>query len=287
MVLENLITAFQSEERPYKTVFLGFIYTTIAVFLAWMVFRSYASTTMVFLVTMAGMPLFYQLIVMEEEKDLEGMEESWLLKEHGKAISAYLWLFVGMCVGFMLWYSVLPSDMINGASGLFSAQQDTINALNGKATGFISVDIGLFTKIFLNNVRVLVFCVLFSFLYGAGALFILAWNASIIGAAMGNIIRSSAGTVVDAIGFSSFAGHFQVVSYALLRYAIHGVPEIAAYFVAALAGGIISIAIIKHDMGTRKFEHVILDTADLLLISLLICFVAGILEVWVTPIFFH
>lgn len=283
MVLESLLTAMQSEEKPYKTVFLGFIYTTIAVFLSWMVFRSYASTTMVFLVTMAGMPLFYQLITTEEEKDLEGYEESWLLKEHGKAIRAYMWLFVGMTVAFMLWYTVLPSDM---ASGLFQSQRDTINALNGNATGYVGVDISTFTKIFLNNVRVVVFCVLFSFLYGAGALFILAWNASIIGAAMGNIIRSSASSIADKIGMTSAAGHFQIVSYALLRYAIHGVPEIAAYFVAGLAGGIISIAVIKHDMGTRKFEHVILDTADLLLIALLLTFIAGILEVWITPIFF-
>ncbi len=283
MVIESLITAFQSEEKPYKTLFLGFIYTTIAVFLSYMVFRTYSSTTMVFLVTMAGMPLFYQLIVTEEEKDLEGYEEIWLLKEHSKAISAYMYMFFGMTIAFMLWYTVLPSQM---SSTLFSAQRDTISALNAHATGFVGVDVATFTKIFLNNVRVVVFCVLFSFLYGAGALFILAWNASIIGAAMGNIIRTSLTTIADKIGMTSVAGHFQIVSYALMRYAIHGIPEIAAYFIAGLAGGIISIAVIKHDMGTRKFEHVILDTADLLLIALLLTFIAGILEVWVTPIFF-
>jgi uncharacterized membrane protein SpoIIM required for sporulation len=283
MVLENMLTAFQTEEHPYKALFLGFVYTTVAVFLSWMVFRSYASTTMVFLTTMAALPLVYQLVTMEEEKDLESPEESWLLKEHAKALKAFIWLFVGMSIAFMVWYSVLPADM---SSALFQSQRDTINALNGRATGFMGVDISLFTKIFLNNVRVVVFCVVFSFLYGAGALFILAWNASIIGAAMGNIIRSNLASVADAIGLNSMGHYFQIVSYALLRYVIHGIPEIAAYFVAGLAGGIISIAVIKHDMGTRKFEHVILDTADLLLIALLLTFVAGILEVWVTPIFF-
>jgi uncharacterized membrane protein SpoIIM required for sporulation len=283
MVLESLLTAFQSEEKPYKTVFLGFIYTTIAVFLSWMVFKANASTTMVFLVTMAGMPLFYQLIVTEEEKDLEGYEETWLLKEHSKAIRAYMWMFLGMSVAFMIWYVVLPSDM---TAGLFQAQHDTLTALNGKATGYVSQDIGMFTKIFLNNVRVLVFCILFSFLFGAGALFILAWNASIIGTAMGMIIRTEIASISNSIGFVSVASYFQIVSYSLMRYAIHGIPEIAAYFIAGLAGGIISIAVIKHDMGTRKFEHVILDTADLMLIALLITFVAGILEVWVTPVFF-
>jgi uncharacterized membrane protein SpoIIM required for sporulation len=280
------MSAFQSEQRPYKTLFLGFIYTTIAVFLAWMVFRTYASTTMVFLVTMAGLPLFYNLTQMEEEKDLEGYQEGWLLKEHGKAISAYLWMFIGMSVAFMLWYSVLPADMVQGTNGIFSAQKETINALNGRATGFLSIDISIFSKIFLNNIRVLVFCTLFSFLYGAGALFILAWNASIIGAAMGNIVRNETSKLAGLFGFNAFASNLQVFSYALFRYAIHGVPEIAAYFVAGLAGGIISIAVIKHDMGTRKFEHVVLDTADLLLIALLLCFIAGILEVWVTPLIF-
>jgi uncharacterized membrane protein SpoIIM required for sporulation len=283
MVLENLLTPLQTEQHPYKAMFLGFLYTTVAVFLSWMVFQSYASTTMVFLVTMAALPLVYQLVTMEEEKDLENAEESWLLKEHSKALRAFIWLFVGMSIAFMVWYAFLPSSM---SSALFESQRETINALNGKATGFMGVDISLFMKIFLNNVRVVVFCVLFSFLYGAGALFILAWNASIIGAAMGNIIRTNLSAAADAVGLTAAGHYFQVVSYAMLRYVIHGIPEIAAYFVAGLAGGIISIAVIKHDMGTRRFEHIILDTADLLLIALLLTFIAGVLEVWVTPVFF-
>src|SRR6266513_1791870 len=132
MVLENLLSAFQTEEHPYKALFLGVVYTSVAVFLSWMVFKSYASTTMVFLTTMAALPLVYQIVTMEEEKDLESMEESWLLKEHAKALTAFIWLFIGMSVAFMLWYSILPTDM---SSSLFSSQRETINALNGRATG--------------------------------------------------------------------------------------------------------------------------------------------------------
>ena len=171
-------------------------------------------------------------------------------------------------------------------SKLFISQRETINALNGRAIGFFNADIDIFKTIFFNNIRVVVFCVLFSFLYGAGAIFILTWNASVIGAAMGNLIRSNLGSVADAVGLTAVGHYLQIVSYGLLRYVIHGIPEIAAYFVAGLAGGIISIAIIKHDMGTRKFEHIILDTADLLLIAILLTFAAGVLEVWVTPMIF-
>ena len=283
MVLENLLTPFQAEQTPWKTAFLGFVYATVAAFLAYLVFKSNASMTMVFLVTMAALPLMYQLTQVEEEKDLEGYGESWLLKEHGKALKSMMWLFVGMTVAFMVWYSFLPSGM---ASALFDAQRDTITSINGAATGDLAADIGRFTRIFLNNVRVVVFSILFSFLYGAGAIFVLSWNASVIGTAMGTIVKSGLDRIADLTGIAAIGGHAQILGYALLRYAIHGVPEILAYFVAGLAGGIISIAIVRHDMGTRKFEHVLLDSADLILISLLITFLAGILEVWVTPVFF-
>ena len=33
----------------------------------------------------------------------------------------------------------------------------------------------------------------------------------------------------------------------LVRYMIHGLPEIAAYFIAAMAGEIISVAVIRHE----------------------------------------
>ena len=82
------------------------------------------------------------------------------------------------------------------------------------------------------------------------------------------------------------AQYFSIGAYGLLRYAIHGIPEILAYFMAGLAGGIISIAAIRHDFGTKKFEHVLLDSADLLLLALVVTFLAGVLEVWVTPLIF-
>jgi uncharacterized membrane protein SpoIIM required for sporulation len=262
---------------------LGFVYAMVASALAYLVFKSNASMTMVFLATMAALPLVYQLTQVEEEKDLEGYEESWLLKEHEKALRSMMWLFVGMTLAFMTMYAFFPSEV---SSSLFSAQRETITTLNGHATGQLGVDMSRFTRIFLNNVRVLVFCILFSFLYGAGAIFVLTWNATIIGTAMGNIMRSGMDKIAEYTGIAAIGGNAQILGYAVLRYAIHGIPEILGYFVAGLAGGIISIAVVKHDMGTRKFEHVLLDSADLILISLLIMFIAGILEVWVTPVFF-
>ena len=63
----------------------------------------------------------------------------------------------------------------------------------------------------------------------------------------------------------------------------HGLFEIAAYFVAGLAGGIISIALIKHDLTN---DQVLIDALDLVLISLGLLMVASIVEVYVTPLLF-
>ena len=285
MVLESLITPFKAEQKPLKLLLLGAVFCTVAIFLSLWIFKSQASLIMVFLTSMAALPLIYNTIKMEEEKDLEGMEEKWLLKEHSKALRAFVFLFIGATLAFALWYVLLSSNVVGT---LFQAQTATINAINSRVTAHISfnANMSFFSKIFLNNVKVLIFCILFSFVFGSGAIFILMWNASVIGTAIGNFTRSELARAASFIGFDKIAHYFQVISLGLLRYSLHGIPEILAYFVGGLAGGIIGIAVIKHDFGTTKFEHILLDSADLLLLSLGILFIAALLEVFVTPIIF-
>jgi len=285
MVLEALVTPFKAEQRPGRLFLLGIVFCTVAIFLSLWIFKSQSSLVMVFLTAMAALPLVYNTIIMEEEKDLEGMEEKWLLKEHSKALRAFIFLFLGATVAYAFWYVLLSTNTV---STLFQAQSATINAINGRITGHLgfSSNMSFFSKIFLNNVKVLIFCILFSFVYGAGAIFILIWNASVIGTAIGNFMRSELVQIAHLVGFDKIAHYFQIISIGLLRYSIHGVPEILAYFIGGLAGGIIGIAVIRHDFGTTKFEHILLDSADLLLLSLGVLFIAALLEVFVTPVVF-
>jgi uncharacterized membrane protein SpoIIM required for sporulation len=90
----------------------------------------------------------------------------------------------------------------------------------------------------------------------------------------------------ETSGLPLVGSYFYVSSLSILRYAIHGLPEILAYIVAGLAGGILSMAIVKHDFGTGKFEKVLLDVSDLVLLSVLILFIAAVIEVFVTPSLF-
>ncbi|MGV8141080.1 MAG: stage II sporulation protein M, partial [Candidatus Woesearchaeota archaeon] len=240
MVLENLISPENAENRPALLIFLGFLYTTLALFLGYYIFEAYSSVFMVFLATLAASPLVYRLMKMEEEKDLTDIEEKVLLKEHSKALKAFMYLFIGATLCFAFWYAVLPSDM---SAIIFHSQSSTISVINAQVTGqaasseshaHVVSSTTFFSRIFFNNVKVLLFCVLFSFLYGAGAIFILIWNASIVGTAIGAFIRSSLEAMSRSACTSGAGVTFCAVTSGIMRYAVHGIPEILAYFIAAL-----------------------------------------------------
>ena len=67
---------------------------------------------------------------------------------------------------------------------------------------------------------------------------------------------------------------------------IHGVPEIGAYFIGALAGGIISISVIRHDMKTERFWTILQDSLNLVIAAVVVLFIAALIEVFITPVLF-
>ncbi|MBI2147462.1 stage II sporulation protein M [Candidatus Woesearchaeota archaeon] len=283
MVLEALVNPAEAEKHPWEMFFIGILYATVAVFISIHIFESMAGLISVFLTVMACIPLLYATIVQQEEKDLEPLSEQSLLKEHSKAIMFLIFLFLGVVVSLSAWFTFLPEEK---ATTLFAIQVDTIKNINSNSIAGAIPAVDLFHKIFLNNVKVMIFCILFAFFYGAGAMFILIWNASVIAVAIGSFVRSHLAAALQLAGFPSAAAYFHAFGLALARYFIHGIPEIAAYFIAGLAGGIIGVAVVRHDFRSARFEKILVDTSDLLLISLGILFIAGLLEVYVTPVFF-
>ena len=119
----------------------------------------------------------------------------------------------------------------------------------------------------MNNLQVMFFTLIFSLVFGAGAIFILVWNASIIAAAMGIFAKE---------------GLFQLPC-AYVRYLFHGVPEIAAYFIAALAGGIVSVAIFRKDLHDERLWSILQDALLLIIVALIVLAISGLMEVYLTP----
>ncbi len=284
MVLESLLNPLKAEKNPWEMFFIGFVYSSVAILLSLWIFEDQASMVMVLLIVMAAVPIMYSTIQLEEEKDMSISSESSLLKEHNKAISFLMFLFLGVTLSSMLWYIVLPSDT---ASIIFQKQTETLQAINGNpTTGNVINQLTMFSLIFLNNAKVLAFSIFFAFIYGAGAIFILTWNATVIGTAIGNFVRTNIDYYVTAIRLVGENSYFHIVSIGLLKYALHGVPEIAAYFYGGLAGGILSVAIIRKHYQLPQFRTVLMDFSELIMIAIAFLLVAAFLEVYVTPIFF-
>jgi len=283
MVLESILNPLSAEKKPWEMFFIGLLYSSVAILLSLWIFREQASLIMVFFTVMACIPIVYNTMKLEEKKDLAIAKERDLLKEHNKAIVFLMFLFFGITVSFVVWYIFLPHETLNM---VFDKQTATIQAINNQVSGNAYQQLSTFSKILVNNIKVLAFAILFAFIYGAGAIFILTWNASVIGTAIGNFIRSNMSQYAGLIGFEKFSTYFNVTAVGLLRYTLHGIPEILAYFYGGLAGGIISVAIIKKHYKDEKFSHVLFDISELLVISIAFLLAAAFIEVYITPLLF-
>ena len=91
-------------------------------------------------------------------------------------------------------------------------------------------------------------------LYGAGSVLVLSLNASTLG-----VFFASLGT-------------------GSLIYMPHAALEFFGFFTAAVAGGIISSGIEKHEFGTFEFSRVLKDASIFVLMSIILIVIAALVE---------
>jgi uncharacterized membrane protein SpoIIM required for sporulation len=277
MVLESLISAFKAEKNPISMFFYTILCTLISILLSFLIFKQHNGLIMLFLIVIACIPVVYNAFKLEENKDTKITSEKKILAEHSKVIVFLTFMFLGLVVAFTLLYVFLP---LNAVMRVFDVQTKIMffpNSVSGSSTQFT-----FFKAIFFNNIRVTLFSFLLAFLYGAGAVFIFSWNASIIAVAIGNLIRYKLNEITASLGFISISNYLQVFYIGFLRYITHGVLEMIAYFIGGLAGGIISVAVINHDFGTEKFNQIVQDASYLFVISLIVLIAAAFVEVYIS-----
>ncbi len=286
-MLESLINPKRAEKGPWKMFFIGILYASLSLLLVHFLFKGdsvlskFSGLIVVLFCVMFSLPFVYYVIKNEEKQD-EEVEGFWgVWRAHSDAIYAFMWLFLGFIVAFSFWYIVLQN------SSLLNAQIETYCSINspGNVENCVSeysftnkvisssatTNGRRFLSILGNNFGVMIFTLLFSLIFGAGAIFILAWNASVISAAIGIFTRYKVSEIPVGI----------------LRYMIHGFPEITAYFVTALAGGIFGVGIMRHGIGNKKFLRVLLNVIVLMFIAIIILLIAAVIEVYFTPLLFN
>ena len=285
-MLEDIIHPKRTQKGPWKMFFIGLIYASLSLILVHWFFSqdpdlSKASGMMVVLfLMMFSLPYMYFIIRKEEKEDetVEGFKGVW--NAHKDALYAFMWLFLGFVIAFSFWYIVLQDGnllnfqlqtycRINSPTDINACVEQYIMG-SDKVSGAVLKETRLLS-IIENNVYVMIFTLIFSLIFGAGAIFILIWNASVIAAAIGVFTKYS----------------IQEIPLGIARYMIHGLPEIGAYFVAALAGGIFGVGILRHGIKDERFYKVLQHSIMLLFIAIILILIGGIIEVYFTPMLFN
>lgn len=291
-MLELLTNPAEARRHPGKTLLLGFFYTSVALLLSMWIFHKSVSLVSVFLTVVSAFPLFHDTIQGVAEEEYKHGRGKLLWREHSQAVSVLFFLFLGVMLGFVAWYVFLPAPML---PDVFSSQTQVVMGVSGFSTAEFAgtgaeldsgEKLGFFAEILLNNLSVLSFCVLFSFLYGAGAVFILIWNASVIGVALGNFIRLGMSRAAEVLGLASAGGYFQVVSLGVLRYSVHGIPEIIAYLIAGIAGSMVSLGLYLGRKNKPYFKELLADVLELTGVAIILLVISAWLEAFVSTALF-
>ncbi|NIO21365.1 MAG: hypothetical protein GTN76_11665 [Candidatus Aenigmarchaeota archaeon] len=270
-MLESLLRFKEVEKSPYLTFVWALMITTIGIlFSTQLSYRiqvpggGVANLTGLFAVIFTIVPSVYFLttvIKKEEEKEEEACRKHYqqsFWDKHGNDILMFLFYFFGVTFAFAIWALVLPTDF-------FQVQLAKIEEIRSAVTG-AAIQKGSFSgfmTIFTNNLQVMMFAFIFSLLFGAGAVFIIVWNASVLGVFIGKLSK----TIL----------HIPAES---LRFLPHGIPEVLAYLCAGLAGGLISAAILRC-RSTDILKVIVWDSVKILLLGILLLVVAAGIEVYI------
>lgn len=258
VVLESLLTGKLAEARPQNDFVVAATITSVSLFVAYFLFPAFASMVAIVLVSLATVPILMSVFRLEEERDdieARGPIHHSLFGLHRNALRFFLVFFVSISLTVAFWNSVLPQTV---KTTLFETQTKEIRIITGAVSGNFLSDAPQFNPILFNNLQVLSSTFLLSLIFGGGAAFILTWNASIFGVFISELLAKE-GPFVTPMVFG------------------YAVPELVAYYIAGMAGGIMSMGVIK--FGRHKdFLLVLMDTAVLMALAAGIIVVSALVE---------
>lgn len=279
MVLELITNSFKLRQKPYLIFFEAIILTIFAIFFSYLILPGkYMSISILTFLIIGAIPLFNKLY--SYDSYITNYSKPFFIR-HKQMFVLLLLFFLGIVFAFIVSYFVLDSSISNN---LFTAQfeeLEKVSQVRSSITGNFSANDffsdkykEVFMIIFKNNFLVVFAAIILSFFYGAGGLFLIAWNASLLSVVIINYISSlvyhtgiNAALVGSKHGFIAFLGFMP-----------HGFFEVLAYFVASMAGAIFARDLFKDIFSTPFKWHAIRDIVYLFLFSLLCILIGALVE---------
>jgi len=264
MVLESLFPARKIINKPLDMLILSIIISAASVFLAQFIFPGPAAGKIITLFVTIGMtPVIYRIFRIEEEIEREEAEHKINEKfwdRHGETVILFALFFIGNFISIFLITLIMPDVFVKD---VFQDQLSEISRISNIGGSFAASS---FTELILfNNLRVMTLSFLLSFLIGTGALVVLSWNASILALYLASFVKQ---------------GLFEEFLIRGLSIAPHVPIEIGAYFLAGIAGGILSVGVIREKLHSKEFILVFRDSVLLLGLGILAVIVGAYVEVY-------
>jgi len=280
MVIEQVFKPQWIEKKPRHAFLLGFIYSLVGVISAKLVFGAHPGMMTVAFTSILLVPSLNILLAIEENQ-ARVKDKYWILKQlwhdHYDIVEVYIFIFFGIFFTFPAISLVFPEEAIIR----FFAPMFQVIGITEEATTLVGwashVVAPTILSIFLNNFVVAVVCLLLSLIYGAGAIIFIAWNAIVWGVVIGSFAKQS---VLSGSGVNPVSVFISTV----LPFFPHMFMESLPYFTAAIVGGIVSKAAIREELFSQRFNEIVKDGAVVLGLSLIILFIAAVVEIKIYPL---
>ncbi|NYZ78663.1 stage II sporulation protein M [Candidatus Micrarchaeota archaeon] len=291
MVVEQIFRFEEIQRKPYLVSAAAFIFTGISVILATMIPNPTMGFFIIALTVMPAIPFFIRATVCEEKgeeiftklasaipaKKFERGRKSKLVSMYNTTVQLYMYFFFGCVIGFAFTSSIMPesssqlvfSDVRQLMLSVMSTSSQALNTLNTTS----------FWEIFSHNLKLMLVMVLFSFVYSIGAVFLLVLNAAVIGLFFEQGIRNML-PGFSSLGLLAYPTAFIAGSFVgILQLLPHGICEFSAFFMASVAGGIISVAMERKAYKKRAtFKVILADVAKLLILAVLLLALGAFIE---------
>jgi uncharacterized membrane protein SpoIIM required for sporulation len=268
MVLEQIYDVAWLKKKAGYAFIYGICIAVLGIAGALVLFPQDPALVAVAFVSLLLLPSLQGLTTIEEhlERKRKKFNLFQLIADNGDFIIIYILLFLGILLVFAFFALLLPSFATNK---LFEAQLSIMQGASGGA--YFST--GLFAGLLLNNFKILLLCFVISLAAGAGAIFLISWNASVWGTIFGNLAQAAS----LAVGKNPYV-YFGLVMLAVFP---HMILEVLAYILATIAGTLISQAIVQEKFGSDRFKQIFIRNAVLLLVSIAVLVLGALLETYV------
>ncbi len=239
MVLEASLSAKWAEKDFLRDFFFAFLIGCVALTMSHTLFNKSASIFAIALISVATVTLLTKVLGKEEKKAYLAAKKGYegrFLEEHEPAIQFLLTYFFAIVCVFAMFYFVLPPS----AHSIFEIQFEGISELSALEQAHPITS-------FASNLVILVSTFIVALVFGGGIAFVLTWNASVAGVLLGMVALDPAGN-----------------SPILLLLIL---PELLAYHIAGIAGGIMSAGITRHGIRGKAFKYITRDVSKLIALA--------------------